>query len=372
MELRQKNHFVPENYLKRWADSCGKIFVYQTLVSHERVPLWKTASPGGIAYHHHLYTQIVDGAESDNVERWLSSEFESPAAEVLEKATNDRRMTPDDWKTLSLFVALQDLRTPARMFEMLRGGDEAADHIQGPSQNSQSPLEVPRPENNAEDTAGRSQGRYPLLIDIEDKPEEGNVELRYQLVPGRQLWLAQLQQLLTTTARVLQKHRWTIVKPPPDMSWITSDNPVVRLNYYGARGHDLKGGWGMKNGNILFPLSPAHLLFTQIGEKPRWGRGTVLSASLAKQLQSYLVENAFRRIFADRPHKSIPRIRHRVVDEQRYAEEGRFWKTWRDREGEQELRVEKSRKAAYEAIEEIRRMRASERNLQDSWTRPPI
>ena len=120
MPLREDNHYVSCGYLKRWASSAGRIWTYRILVSHPQVPLWKQTSPQGVAYHSHLYTQVVDGQATDEIERWLDSAFEAPATEALQKATSDERLTPDDWKRLVRFLAAQDMRTPARFADQVR------------------------------------------------------------------------------------------------------------------------------------------------------------------------------------------------------------------------------------------------------------
>jgi len=85
-QLHVKNHFVPESYLKRWENIDNKIWVYRTLVSNKKVPLWKDYSASAIAYQKHLYTQIIAGNESDELETWFDRNIESPANKVLDRA----------------------------------------------------------------------------------------------------------------------------------------------------------------------------------------------------------------------------------------------------------------------------------------------
>ena len=44
METTQDNHYVPCQYLKRWANAHNRIWTYRTLVSHHKVPLWEERS----------------------------------------------------------------------------------------------------------------------------------------------------------------------------------------------------------------------------------------------------------------------------------------------------------------------------------------
>jgi Protein of unknown function (DUF4238) len=78
-DFHRDNHYVPQGYLKQWASPQKRLWVYRILVSHPRVPVWKETSVRGVAYHQHLYTRLAAGRETDDFERWLDREFETPA-----------------------------------------------------------------------------------------------------------------------------------------------------------------------------------------------------------------------------------------------------------------------------------------------------
>lgn len=94
--FHRDNHYVPQGYLKRWTFSQECLYVYRLLVSHPNVRVWKKTSVKGVAYHSHLYTRLVGGQETDDFERWLEREFETPAEEPLRKATSNAPLTPND------------------------------------------------------------------------------------------------------------------------------------------------------------------------------------------------------------------------------------------------------------------------------------
>ena len=123
-KFRANSHYVPESYLNNWTDSNNKLLRYSLLVPHENYPIWKTSTPNGICKHRHLYTSLIDGKESDSIERWFDTDFESPAAEAIKKAVKEDRLSPKDWELLIKFLAAQDVRTPARMFEILKRGEK--------------------------------------------------------------------------------------------------------------------------------------------------------------------------------------------------------------------------------------------------------
>ena len=122
--FRRHNHFVSRCYLEPWETETGKTWTFRLLVPHEKSRIWKPYSAKSVAWHSNLYTQIIAGSESDEIERWFDREFESPAKESLRKATTNKRLTPEDWKRLIRFVAAQDVRTPAWLVNQMKRLDE--------------------------------------------------------------------------------------------------------------------------------------------------------------------------------------------------------------------------------------------------------
>ena len=119
-ELHSDNHFVPQGYLKRWESSHKKVYVYRTLASHQNAAKWKERYIKGIAYHKHLYTQLISGNQSDEIEHWFDKNYETPAESAILKAVTDQGLTEADWHLLINFLAAQDVRTPLRLIEHLR------------------------------------------------------------------------------------------------------------------------------------------------------------------------------------------------------------------------------------------------------------
>ena len=112
MSLTAKNHYVPCLYLKHFANQEGTLYRYSTLVSKPHIPVWKLVHVGGVGYQTHLYSRVVLGTETDEMERWFEREFDTPAAEPIRKAIEDERLTKTDWERLIRFVAAQIVRTP--------------------------------------------------------------------------------------------------------------------------------------------------------------------------------------------------------------------------------------------------------------------
>ncbi len=329
--IKRDNHYVPHSYLKRWADDLGNVWSYRILVPHAKSSPWKAHSPKGLGYHQHLYTRMTASGESDELERWFDTAFESPAGRALQHAVTDRRLSPAEWRLLVRFLAAQDVRTPARLFERLRDWNSTLqsqiDEITSEAvrkleeaKRSGIPIRVEAPQAHAE--------LFPVRTLVEINPGEDAGLLRVEATVGRGLWLWSLKHLLTETLDVLHLHRWTILRSPPGIEWLTSDNPVVRLNYHNAQRYDFGGGWNSPGTVIFMPLSPTHLMFTQIGPGPRLQRGTTVSVELAMQIQRFTVEHAHRYVFGRLPDANAAQWRPRTVDPRAFQSEAEQWKSW--------------------------------------------
>lgn len=331
LELTRDNHYVPRTYLKRWAYDGARVWTYRVLSSHPNVPLWTLHSTKGLAFHKHLYTRVVPSGETDDIERWIGREFESPAEEPIRKAVSNEKLTVTDWQNLIRFLAAQDVRTPARLIEDLKNWRETlpAD-IEKTLENSLRELEAaklggaPLPHDEVPHAE-----LFPGRVTIETLPEQGGGLVRFETSVGRSLWLFGIKNLLTKTVNALLQHKWTILRSPPGIEWLTSDNPVVRLNFYSAKKYDFGGGWGCKGSQIFLPLSPNHLMYTQIGAKPP-PKGRVVSVDLAQSLQRITVEHAHRFVFGRTQNPRVAVWRPRVVDRQAFDAEAAQWRHWHE------------------------------------------
>ena len=336
-EFRLRNHYVSAGYLKRW-ETSGRIWTYRILVPNARTASWRASSLRSVAYHRHLYTRLVAGRESDEIERWLAEELEGPAQEPLEKATNDRRLTPNDWERILRFLAAQYVRTPAwyeTQLELSREWvpavlektlSEAVAKFEEAHRTGQSLPEVQRVEDV----------HFPLKMSKELKPGEAMGQLKASVLVGRSLWLWSMQHVLNDTWKILQQHKWTILRPPEGMLWCTSDNPVICLNFHGPDKYDFRGGWGRRGCEILMPLGPHHLLYTQIGKRPP-RRGEVMPEGQAGLVRRLIAEHAFRMVFALNPDDAIPRLRPRVESLDHWQFDRDRWAEWPDQQASAEL-----------------------------------
>jgi hypothetical protein len=326
--LTRNNHFVPQLYLKNFATDSGKVLEYRTLVCHPKVPTWNSVNVAGTGYEKNLYTRIVRGEEADDIEQWLNSEFESPAREPLQKVLTDKKLTRDDWEILVRFLASQIVRTPAFLIKNL------------PIWNKMAPIVLEQATKDLEARIREALGSgqkiveddvpyaeyFPLKTDRKDIPEEKKVLFTTTLTVDRRLWFYTMKHTLTDTLKFLHRHKWTIFEAPARLHWFTSDDPVICLNYRSESDYDFNGGWGRERANILFPLSPRHLMFTEIGTNsyPR----KVPSHYRARLIRRMIAEHAHRSIYSQSEDNKVPQLRPRVEDTLTYENERKSWAAW--------------------------------------------
>ena len=321
-ELRANNHYVPRVYLQQWATQ-SRIPTYSLLVPHQRVPLWKRHSLRGIAFHQHLYTQLVGGEVTDELERWLDAEFEAPAKAPIERVVTDQSLNVDDWHSLIRFAFAQDVRTPARLTGFLR---RQSQDLPGQLKEIVNQA-VERLENDGQVVqrgATRSTD-FPLRVSVEDQGD-GTGTLKAETVVGRKLWHWSLRHLLNETIDKIPLKGWSILRPASGMTWPTSDNPLIRLNYTSPDQYDFNGGWAVPSGDILLPLSPTHLLHRCAGHRPK-SRGFRLDGPTTERTIQIIIEHADRYVFVANEF-DVGGIRERRVSAQDHAEERAMWSRW--------------------------------------------
>lgn len=285
--LKKDNHYVPQAYLKQWAIE-GEIPTYRLLVPHENCEMWKNHSPGSIAKHQHLYTYYSGTADTDEVERWLDRDFESPATVSIAKVVIGHRIEPEDWHNLFRFAVAQSVRTPSGLHQFTERQQKTLPSlITDTLEKSVARLEAAakagiKLQSHPADDA---ENKLPIKVSRITNAE-GTEGVQVTALNGRKMWIWQLRHVLTHTIDRLPKYRWTILHAPPGMTWPTSDNPLVKISFNARGEYYLDGGWATPGVQIILPLSPKHLLYTRLGVRPP-PKGTTLNWQEAVFSPSY-------------------------------------------------------------------------------------
>lgn len=332
-QVTHNNHYVPKVYLKQWSDDGLHIWAYRLLVSNANVPEWDFRSLEKTAFQRDLYTEIKNEEEIDEFEKWLEFEFETPVQESIRKVIKDNPLSSRDWELLASFLGAQDMRTPFSYLESTERWERTLpDLIQKTLDDSVRKLENEEFRKTIDVSSNDESSLFNDVLEINvvksSETKNGQSYIHAEITNGRKLWLQSQRLVLTKTIKALKEHKWCIIRPASGFHWFTSDHPVIKLNDYGNGSYDLKGGWGRKGGNIFLPLSPRHLLFTQVGDD--LPDSLTLTSELTRHFQKLIAERAFRWLFAHEPLRIIPKMRSRQVDLEAYKNEEEQWRNWHE------------------------------------------
>jgi len=173
----------------------------------------------------------------------------------------------------------------------------------------------------------------PLHVKVEKTPDSlPSVQAR--IVLGRELWLHEIKHILTGVVSVLKEHTWVVMNAHPSLTWITSDHPTMRLAFTSPNKYDFGGGWGRKGCEIILPLSPTKLLYTQIGHRPP--KSDTFDLGQTTLMLKLLAERAHRWHFSAHMGHRGTFTRDRVVDVLAFQADEERRKRWHDEQANAE------------------------------------
>ncbi|HEY3390920.1 MAG TPA: DUF4238 domain-containing protein [Prolixibacteraceae bacterium] len=334
-QLTHNNHYIPQFYLKNWSQDGSRIFVYSLLVPDSRIPDWRPQKIKSTAVWNDFYTRNEEKKEIDDFEKWFNREFESPVKKVLDDLLKGQSLDKDKSKKLSRFIGAQYLRTPARLNDsMARWRKEMPQTFETVMQQVSKKLEANPQIINSHPQISEEAKLLPIKVSI----NKDTNEMKVDSLVGKGMYLFALKHLLTKTVRILGKHQWHVIHASEGVSFPTSDDPVICLNFNSEHDYDFKGGWGKKNGNIIMPISPTRLLITQIGSNMS-SKQLDYSQRWSKFFRKIIIEHAHRYVYAIEPQKEMYAIRPRKVDAALFKEEKDMMAGWHEEQMEAEAQL---------------------------------
>lgn len=320
-EITHHNHYVPQFYLQNWCLNNNILWVYNLLVSDKRVPCWSKKFIKSEGKWDDFYTRVVNDQEIDDFEKWFNAKFETPVKSIYEKLINDNTVSTLKSIPLSRYIAAQHLRTPAQANHILSIIQERMPQILDMTNQMLNNNPIPKAQLNASD----EQDSFPVKVSIDRE----NKTIYTETVIGKSMYLYSLRHLLNTTVKVMYNYTWHVINAADGVTFPTTDDPVICLNYRSEDDYDFYGGWGLQHGNIIFPISPHKLLFTEIGTECDTKK---IDRSLEWSLffRKIIIEHAFRFIYDIEPKKDVLTIKPRIVDKELYKEEQQKLASWHD------------------------------------------
>jgi hypothetical protein len=280
----------------------------------------------------HLYTRLAAGRETDEIEMWLKQDFEDPAVLALQKATAGAPLDRKDWRLLIRFLAAQIVRTPAHFnMNLPRWKQTIVPQLESTLKDVVQYAKLAATLGVTVDAAGNKRREMiPIRVDRYADHTGSTGKLKASVIVGRGLWHFEMKSILEgEAAAILHEHKWSILSPCRELTWFTTDDPVVMLNYYEPDKYDFGGGSGSMGTEILFPLSPRHLMYTRIGAKPP-KRGEEMSLETTLMLRRFIAEHGHRFIFAQTPDQGVTKLRPRAVNQATFVEEKQALERWHE------------------------------------------
>lgn len=337
-EVKRKNHYAAEHYLARFAAADGRVFRYNLLVPHSSYPEWKPTSLRSTASQENLYVRATVDDDTDELERWIERDIETPGNEAIARALSSNLPDSVDWEAIGKYALLQDLRTPARFIElfprleqnieqtMFQKRDQSEDHPR--IKKVGNPVAATKDEKVARSVGHSFHGanvhrEFPIRVETFFN-DEGKGFVYTEILNGRSLWHFTLRNALTELAHKLKELNWSIVRAADGVVWPTSDDPLIRIQGFNGTNPVFGGGYHQPGVQILLPLTPTRLLYARFGV-----RALPFNAQLnyvsSFTVREWIVAHAHRSIFS---YREEPHIGGRVVNPEQVEQERQFWSQW--------------------------------------------
>lgn len=338
--LSRNNHYLSQMYLEAWKNENNKVEVYELLVPNIKVPLWQSKSIRSVGSLDNIFVRLKNGKETDDIEKWFNEKYETPVKIALDHAINDERITIDEWHSLIDFLACHIVRSPAFIIKTLDSGKKCDNVFQEAlakisQMKKEDFLKRKIPLESAQNNNKNNDDMFPFKMTNLGDCDKDNVLFKVETIIGKQFYLWHVKNLLENTSKILHKHKWSIITVDERVTLPTSDDPVICLNYYKENNYDFGGGWGKENGNIIFPISPQKVLFTQIGIKlkPRINADYQMSLLLKKMI----VEHSHRKVISKFKDDDVTKIKPRYINEIEFKREKKMWEDFQKNYLEKEI-----------------------------------
>jgi hypothetical protein len=278
---KKRHHYIPITYLDKFADDAGKATAYRK----DEVLKPLHLRPSEIAFERYYYSQpLPEGGRDNNTLENFFSTIESTWPPLVDRLRSGSAIG-SDLDALETFMSLMRVRVPATrdMIEMLRGEQvKAAARLL-----DQAGMLPPKP-NGQEDILDQ--------ISVSIDPHQS---------------LHAMPTLIRGFGQVLDSLELEVVHNETDVSFLTSDNPVVYFDPTVREERVLPYHVRPSLGSIelLFPIAPDTVLRGRTG--PHGLRHVTLTdRQRAKRINRFVARFGYRFIFSrDHAHKALI-IRH--------------------------------------------------------------
>ena len=209
------HHFLPEAYLRRFADERGDLWVLD-----RRQGVVRRQSPEVTAAERELYTLEESCGERDRrVESALANSVDGPGQHAIRVLDEGGRLAGEDAGKLAAFVAGLCVRTPAFREQHRQLAEEMRDLL---IRDGVEPAAEPLPESHPEAQRLRAAGgvRADELLAAFDS-------MRAERRPYHNDFVKMMVNLVPMLADAIHRLQWFIASVPPGKAFVTCDAPVI-------------------------------------------------------------------------------------------------------------------------------------------------
>lgn len=326
-KIAHRNHYIPQFYLKNWSLDGKTIQTYSILVSNANVPYWTRRSIKSTAVWNDFYTRVVGDEELDDFEHWFDQKFERPAKPVFDKLLNDEKLSKEELKIFSHFVFAQHLRTPAAYLRLTEYNSKIVPNVMNEVCGKLSKASKYELQRSVSHQSAASKSTEDILFPLKISLDRENNIVETKTIMGKGLYLHDLRHLLTSTVKVSERLNWQVIHAAEGISFPTSDDPVICMNYNNEYDYDFRGGLGQKHSNIIMPISPKLLLLSEIGVKKK-SSNLDYFPTYSRLFREMIIRHAHRYVYADHPQKGMLALNARVVNRDIYEYEQQNIARW--------------------------------------------
>lgn len=209
------HHFLPEAYLRRFADERGDLWVLDR--KHGVV---RRQSPEVTAAERELYTLEDEHGERDRrVESALAEFVDGPGQHAIRVLDEGGRLSGEDAGKLAIFVSALYVRTPAFREQHRQLAEQMRDSL---ICDGVEPAVEPLPESHPEAQRLRAAGgvRADELLAMFNS-------LRDERRPYHNDFVKMMVNLVPMVADAIHGLEWFIASAPPGKAFVTCDAPVI-------------------------------------------------------------------------------------------------------------------------------------------------
>ncbi len=284
----KRHHFVPKFYLRNFSDHKKRVRMYAR--GTEKKPI--VTSVNNAAVESGFYTTTEESGETSQAVEELLSRIEGLAKAAIARMLKGQ-FPPDleDRSNLSLFMALQLLRTP----EHRRGYEARFDYT----------LKVMFEDWNGENVRERLKGRG---IEPTDEAVAEIMEVvenlhNYRVVPHQNEHMRTMLNVAGKVAPVILERSW-LLGHSQRATFVTSDHPVVWRSEPSKTSKFM--GIGVGNADeVYFPLDRHHALAMALPDSLLEGRTVQLNADAVLFVNSLEAAYSYKWVYQHPDDDSI-------------------------------------------------------------------